>query len=279
MKITYLGFDLFYNCLKDALEQGHELVRLLSVETDNAHNFNANVISLARQVQAPVELKPVTQADIDTLDGQCDLIVVAGYPHKVPLSKTIPAINIHPSLLPVGKGAWPLPRIILDQHAETGVTLHKLSEQLDSGDILLQEAFPVSSTDTLEVLQARSQLLASKLLIQLLNDFQTHWSNAMHQAGPGSYWQLPTEADRTISWTAPVATTDRLIRAYGKAETLAVFSGRRWRVKEARVWQENHSYHCGQVVHVMKEEVVIAAVDGFVCLRFFQLDEGGERAS
>jgi methionyl-tRNA formyltransferase len=58
-------------------------------------------------------------------------------------------LNIHPSLLPDYKGVDPVFYALLDKKQETGVTLHKMSEVFDSGEILLQKPLTINSNKTL----------------------------------------------------------------------------------------------------------------------------------
>ncbi|HNS44863.1 MAG TPA: phosphoribosylglycinamide formyltransferase [Alphaproteobacteria bacterium] len=67
-------------------------------------------------------------------------------------------INIHPSLLPKGKGTHGLKvhtKILGDGETESGCTIHYVTEGVDEGDIILQRSVPVLSDDTPETLAAR----------------------------------------------------------------------------------------------------------------------------
>src|SRR6185436_9593550 len=57
-------------------------------------------------------------------------------------------INLHGSLLPQYRGAAPINWAVINGEKETGVTTFKLKHEIDTGDILLQESFPISENDT-----------------------------------------------------------------------------------------------------------------------------------
>lgn len=86
-------------------------------------------------------------------------------------------VNIHPSLLPEGRGAWPMPVTLLKGLRESGITIHKITEGFDEGDILLQKAVPVMPADTLQILTARLQTLLPDMMAELASDFAacTQW--------------------------------------------------------------------------------------------------------
>ena len=70
-------------------------------------------------------------------------------------------INIHPALLPIGRGAWPMAVTILKGLRESGVTIHKMTAELDAGDILLQEKIEVGPRETLQSLTEKQRALCS----------------------------------------------------------------------------------------------------------------------
>lgn len=93
-----------------------------------------------------------------------DLIVLAGFMHYVSpvILDAFPGrvINIHPSLLPAygGKGMWGHhvhQAVIAAGEKESGVTVHYVTEEFDSGEIVLQQKVPVLADDTAATLEAR----------------------------------------------------------------------------------------------------------------------------
>ena len=83
-----------------------------------------------------------------------DYIVLAGW-MRILSSKFIQAfpdkiINIHPSLLPKYKGLDPIKRALDNGDEVTGCTVHMVTEELDSGRILMQEEVDILPYDTIE---------------------------------------------------------------------------------------------------------------------------------
>lgn len=66
-----------------------------------------------------------------------------------------PILNIHPSLLPDYKGLNTHERVIEDQKARSGCSVHFVTEELDSGDIIVQRDVAVYPDDTPDTLAAR----------------------------------------------------------------------------------------------------------------------------
>jgi methionyl-tRNA formyltransferase len=272
-KIAFLGYDFFYSCFEVLLENNYEIKWLFTFECDNKVNFNSKIITKANEIGAKVFHTRISKSDIEILKNEgCDLIISAAYPYKIPVISDSPfMINIHPTLLPVGKGPWPMPVVILKGLSESGVTIHKISEEFDSGDILIKKAFTISSNENLESLSCKSQIVAKEILINLLADFISMWKNATPQ-GEGEYWAMPTFDERTLNWNLPVIQIDRIARAFGKFDSLATFNSKDWVVQDLTVWAEKHNFTPGTLVHATNREVLVAGLDGYVCIRFFSID-------
>ncbi len=88
-----------------------------------------------------------------------DLIILAGFMRILTPSFVEgwpdQMINIHPSLLPDYKGLNTHARAINDGKTESGCTVHFVSEDLDSGAIILQKRVAIHTDDTPETLAAR----------------------------------------------------------------------------------------------------------------------------
>ena len=274
MKVVYCGYDFFWNVLQEILNGNHQLVSLYTSRTDDRYDFHQKVMALAQAATAPVHLAPIALSGLEPIPrADRNLLICAAYPYKVPaevIESFDYAVNVHPSLLPHGRGAWPLPWAILRGAVKTGVTLHKLDRNWDSGDILLQEEIKMSADENLESLSAKIQLRAAPLVGKFLVNPGEVWRNARPQS-EGNYQSWPREPDRTVLWDTDVATIDRVIRAFGKFESYAWIQGRKYLVRDATVWQQAHAYTPGTLVHEMNRELVVAARDGLVCLRHFEI--------
>lgn len=268
MKIAYFGYDFFAACL-DVASENNEVIALYSYLTDDKYNFNRQIFSKAEKLKLAVNLHRPSLDDFNKLKNLgCELIVSAGYPYRIYAEESgIKGINIHPSLLPEGRGPWPLPYAILNDLPFTGVSVHKISSIIDGGEIVVQEAFPLDHRDNLESVSCRSQMLAVKLLRQVLIDFDKHWNKSVPQ-GVGSYWPFPSPTDMKVKWNQSVHQVSKTVRAFGKLESSAEIDGKHWSLQDVTGWQEDHHLSCGAVVHRTQNEVVIAVKDGFVCVRF-----------
>ncbi len=75
-------------------------------------------------------------------------------------------INLHGSLLPQYRGAAPINWAVINGEKETGVTTFKLKHEIDTGNILLQESFPISEEDTAGTVHDRMMPVGAGLLVK-----------------------------------------------------------------------------------------------------------------
>jgi len=104
-----------------------------------------------------------------------DLIVMAGW-MRVVSKKFCEAfegrlINLHPSLLPKYKGLNAVEQALKSGDAETGCSVHFVTDQLDSGAVIKQQIVPILPGDTVETLQRAIQQAEHYLLPLVINAF------------------------------------------------------------------------------------------------------------
>jgi len=212
MKIAFFGMDALIDCLDTLQKSGCEIVSVFTFPGDD-FDRTEKTRAFAATHNIPCKITRVTKADIRALEeAGVSCTITAGYPYLIPVSETIKQVNIHPSMLPLGRGPWPMPTCIL-KNISSGVTLHKLAKTFDTGDILLQKEIPLDPKENLETLYKKVANTANQLLKQFLTNPDHYWANATIQQ-TGEYWPEPTDLDRTILPTDDEETIDRKMRAF-----------------------------------------------------------------
>jgi len=122
-------------------------------------------------VLAPQKLRPF----VDEARALApDAFVVASYGKIVPqaLLDLVPiAFNIHPSLLPLYRGATPIQSAIRDGRTETAVTIIAMDAGMDTGDVLLQERTPIGPDETYGVLHDRLAARGAELAVEAVERY------------------------------------------------------------------------------------------------------------
>lgn len=171
------------------------------------------------------------------------LIVSAFYPRRIPeaVLALAPGINVHPSDLPRWRGPDPCHWTIRAGDERTAICVHRLTAEIDAGDILLREPHVVRPRETGGALAARLEARGAELIAEVAE----RWlagdpPPARPQRGPVTWAPQVAPADLEIDWTRPAAEIDRLVRASSPEpgaftgigdELLVVLAGR-----PARAW-------------------------------------------
>lgn len=253
MKIAYCGFDLFFDCLKAIHHENHEIMKIFTVDTDGVYEFSDQVTTFADENNIQWTKNRITAHDIQTLHEQgCELLVSAGYHYKIPITtgteNSLKGINLHPALLPIGRGAWPMPLTILKKLDITGVTVHKLSENFDEGDILKNTQFHLATNENLETLIQKYQEKGAKLIPEILSDFEYYWETATPQE-KGEYWKEPQDSDRTFTAATSIDEIDLIIRAFWGCGSIFKLADKEILIKQGKCIQAKHMHRYGEIVN------------------------------
>lgn len=109
---------------------------------------------------------------------------------------TIGVINIHPALLPRNRGLFPYFWALANGDSESGVTVHWVDPQFDTGAILVQQALPITTQDTVISLARRSAEIGAELLVEAVRLIEAgNPPQQAQNATAASYFSWPTPAD------------------------------------------------------------------------------------
>ena len=112
--------------------------------------------------------------DIFQISG-VDFIVVVAYGKFLPkvfLDRFV-CINLHPSLLPKFRGPAPIQYALLHGEKETGVSIMMLTEEMDAGDLLMQEKYIIKQEDDYHSLSVCLANMGAELLIRSILEYDS----------------------------------------------------------------------------------------------------------
>ena len=268
MQFAITAVDRYLGVFEAFVDAGWTPLKLFTVPLKAGLANQQAVIAFAEKHGAAIQLSRMTVCDLEELREQgCEALIVASYDWKIcdwrPFLKY--AVNFHSSPLPDGRGPYPVVRAILENRDFWGVACHRLSPQIDSGEILATEEFPLRPDECHESLDLKIQMAARRLAVRVAARFAELWDQASPQEG-GAYWKRLELADHVVDLGRPVENVMRHFRAFGDNGSL-VNIGKTWMtVKRAVGWEERHSHAPGVVVHVFNQSIVVAALDGYIAL-------------
>lgn len=157
-------------------------------------------------------------------DLEIDCVIVASYgkiipPELLDLPK-MGSLNVHPSLLPRYRGATPIQAALLNGDRETGVTIMLMDEGMDTGDVVLQRATPISDSDDYGSLHDRLAGIGAELLGEAILQGEQHGIFPHHaQHGEASVTHPIARSDLEIDWSWHADAIVNHVRAYSPKPT------------------------------------------------------------
>lgn len=164
----------------------------------------------------PVRLKSLQFLE-DLRELKADLQVVVAFrmlPEFVWSMPPMGTINLHGSLLPQYRGAAPINWAVINGEKETGVTTFKLQHEIDTGNILLQERFPIGDDETAGEVHDKMKVIGANLLIKTVKGLADGTLSETPQTETGSLKHAPkinTETCR-INWSESLENIHNLVR-------------------------------------------------------------------
>lgn len=123
-------------------------------------------------------------------------------------------INIHPSLLPKWRGPAPVPAAILAGDRETGVTIQRISLEMDAGNILDARTISLSGKETAGKLLETLSIIGAEMLPDVLHLIENKTIKETPQEGEPSFSRMLKKEDGKIDWTQSPREIDAKIRAF-----------------------------------------------------------------
>ena len=184
MKIIYLGSDsIARECLASLAGGPHRVVAVVT-QPDRPAGRGRKLQPTAIKLQAEqLGLKVLAAEDVNSdavleeiAQLEPDVLVTFAFNQKLgrELLDIAPhgAVNVHPSLLPEYRGAAPVARAILNGDTQTGISIIKMVEDLDAGDIFAQERYEIGDDQTTGTLQEYLGKEAAPLLLKVLGEIE-----------------------------------------------------------------------------------------------------------
>ena len=225
MRVAFIGSTKRgYETIKALLEAGADVVGVVSL-AQHAHEterYEPAFRDLTAQYNVPcIDTKWMKDRDYAALlaeEWQADVAFIVGcrvlIPQAVYEAPHLGSLAVHDSLLPEYRGFAPLNWTILNGEDHTGVTLFYLSEAMDDGDIVLQQAVPIGQNETApQVYEKVCQATVDVVLDGHARLLAGNAPRIPQAAGAGSYTCSRTPLDGCIDWTRSTAEIYNLIRA------------------------------------------------------------------
>jgi methionyl-tRNA formyltransferase len=234
----------------------------------------------ARRLGLPV-LTPKTlkteeaQAAFRAHGADAAVVVAYGLILPKPILEAVPlgCFNVHASLLPRWRGAAPINRAVMAGDTESGVTVMKMDEGLDTGDMAMIERMPIGADMTAGELHDALARLGAGLMPRALGALERGSLALTPQPEGGATYAAKIAKDETrIDWSGPARDVHNHIRG------LSPFPGAWFEFEGTRVkvLRSTRGEGSGAPGAVLDDRVTIACGEGAV--RLLELQRAGKQA-
>lgn len=290
MRVLLIGRDSFgKDCLKTLLEQGEDLVGVITVP-DRAGQAKPNPTKeFATEAAIPL-LLPSSLKDPKVTDWVKsrlpELIVLAFVTDIIPKAIIdIPkykAINYHPSLLPRYRGGSAINWAIINGEKETGVTVHYIDAGIDTGDIIIQERVPIYPEDTVASLYfERLYPIGVRMIAETVRMIGEGKAPRIKQDNSqSSYQAVIQEKHVIIDFGRSAQNVHNLIRGSNPNPGATTYlRGKKIKIWSSQIIIENFKQsRPGEILQIVPQGIIIAAADGCIIAEKLQI-EGGKKIS
>ncbi len=294
MRIIFMGTpQIAVPALETLINSKHEVIAVIT-QPDQKSGRGMNVrFSPVKEIAIKygIEcLQPESVNDDSVLDmleqKHADIYAVAAYAQKIPdrLLNMAPygCINLHPSLLPKYRGSGPLRGPILNGDEYTGVTIMKLVEKWDAGDILMQRSFAMDPKETSETLEEKCKVLGAQMMLETIDGLESGTITPVPQdAEKATYLKQITKEAGLIDFEQSAVQIERQIRAcIPWPSAFTYMDGKTFKIWAAQVCIENSAnvdavsaaLAAGSVAYVDKKRLLIKTAEGYLEPTFVQLE-------
>ena len=284
MGVVFIGSQLIgHNCLKAMLDLGVNVDSVFTFKPDPHENWIASVDSLAEKNNIPLFYnEDLTENIIKKINPE--MILVVGYrkifPNEIIHIPKYGVIGLHASLLPHLRGQAPLNWAILNGDSKAGITMFKMDDGIDTGNIVGQKEINIEITT--DIIELKEKI--SDLAVQLVNEYVPlilkGQAKLLRQPASGTYGCARIPEDGKIDWSRKTIDIYNLIR--GQEPTYASFTflnSKKLYIKKAELVDDSRKYYgtCGQVGMTFKDgSVLIVTGDGVIKITRVNFENEGE---
>lgn len=184
------------------------------------------------------------------------------------------SVNIHASLLPKYRGAAPVQWAIINDEKKTGITIMRISEFLDKGDIITQKELEIDEDEDAASLSRRLSSLGAELLIQTIERIESNNVRFTAQdESKASYAPKLKKEDGLIDWKKDALSIKNLVRGLQPwPSAYTHLDGKLLKILEVSISAGAEDATAGSIIQSSEEGILVASKEGAVLIRRLQLE-------
>ncbi|HON84514.1 MAG TPA: methionyl-tRNA formyltransferase [Syntrophorhabdaceae bacterium] len=196
-------------------------------------------------------------------------------PKKILDIPTIGSINVHPSLLPVYRGPSPIQWALLNGDNETGITVIKMNEQMDAGDIIYQETVHIDENDNAATLSDRLSVRSGEVLPNIIDHIEKEGKITGRQQDHrlATFTPLITKEMGRINWQAGAREINNRIRAFFLWPVAYTYIDEKlMKIYTGQTDPYNSDSPPGTIIDINKKGIYVSTTDGTLIIIELQME-------
>ena len=290
MRVVFMGTpDFAVGTLEALIAEGHE-IRAVVTQPDKPKGRGKTLMptpvkEVALKHEIPV-LQPVKVREPEFVEQlrtmEPDVIVVAAFGQIISRDLLeLPkygCINVHASLLPAYRGAAPIQWAVINGDRESGVTIMRMNEGLDTGDMIDKVVVPLAEDETGGSLFEKLSHAGARLCVKVLEDLESGRAVCTPQPEESTtaYAAMITKKMGEICWQRPAEEIEQLIRGLNPWPSAYTYldnkSLKLWKATVEKAEEETENAVPGQVIRADKNGLCICTGDGILNVLELQLE-------
>lgn len=280
-RILFIGMpDMALVCLSKLVSAGINVVAV--VPPHRKESTYSLMCNFTKSLKIPLICYENRLDEIDFLHQirqlNADLAIVGSYNKKFPpeLLRCVKDgfVNCHPSLLPDYRGANPYSHVLINGETETGITLHFMDENFDTGNIIAQKRVPIEKHETMGTLFNRMNFLCAEMMCEFLKKYEICDKIESFEQPQGVFKKAPAidqqHLNCYINWENDAIYIERFIRALNPfISAMTNFRGVFVKVYSAYASTKKSKYPAGTICHV-KDTLGVATSNGILHIKSLQ---------
>jgi len=249
-KIVFMGTPMFaVPILKSLYQNGYPISNVYTQppqKSQRGQRINKSPIqgiaeTLNLDFKTPKSLKDSNEEFEFFKKIEADLVVVVAYGQIIPkeflnLSKK-GFINIHASILPRWRGAAPIQRSIMNLDKETGVSIMKIAEKLDTGPVCNTYKINLENNLNAKDIEEKLSLLAAEKILDNIDDILDDKATFIEQDhSKATYASKIQKSEGEIDWTESAQNIIGKINGlYPTPGAFFIYNGERYKILKADI--------------------------------------------
>jgi len=247
LKVIFFGSSEFSVPFLNAIYNSHHNVELVITGSDKKKGRGKKTLPNPVKESAKslnlyfLEVDDFSNEIIENISNRefdCFILVSFGkiLPEKLLSISKGKTVNFHPSILPKHRGPSPIISALIEGDAKTGISIIKMTEDVDDGDIYLIAEFAVSEEDNKDSVEEKITRIGTPLLIKVMDLIEENKITVYPQGKENiSYTRLFLKKDLRIDWNDSAVKIRNKIRAFSSNPGCFTY----WREKNIKILKAN----------------------------------------